>query len=58
MGMTIFQHIYYSIRNGEWHSGFDRDKNKSFKFIQFFHDYYDGNHCDLYVWKFYISSYY
>ena len=58
MGMTIFQHIYYSIRYGKLDVGFAKDKDSEFKFIQFFHDYCDGNHCILYVWKFYISSYY
>ena len=51
--MSIFRHIYYAIRYGDWECGFDNHADR-YKF-GFKHMYYDGDWVTIWFFKFYVA---
>lgn len=54
--MNLFEHMYAIIRYGEWYAGWVMYDGKPM--LGVYHDYYDGHHICLHVYKFYLGVYY
>jgi hypothetical protein len=55
--MSIFKHIWWAIRYGDWSAGWDADwgTTSAEPFLQYQSLYYDGNHRYVRVGKFWFG---
>jgi hypothetical protein len=51
--MNCFKHIYYAVRYGEWHSGWEQYEGKPQ--LGVFHHWYDGYHISLHIYRLWIG---
>ena len=51
--MNLFRHIYYAVRHGEWHWGWEQYEGKPQ--LGFYHEWYDGNQACVHIYKLYIG---
>lgn len=54
-----WQHLYWSVRNGKWHAGWETKKQWPEKpYLGLSSAYYDGYHWCLHLGPFYLGAAY